>query len=136
MNAVNSPSSQLVECGIGKGFVDVWEATGKRPELKYTWDMVYNDNLQANFGRYRPRCRFDRIYYRDSKPSQFVPVNLNLLGLKRLTPHVCFPSDHWGLLAHFQPKNPQTLPQPSTSSANGSEKASGDSAGADFERQS
>jgi len=77
--------------GMPKGTIDVWEATGKRNECQYTWDMMRNDNLQTNFGKWRPRCRFDRIYFRDSQPSQLYPANFNLIGLERLRPRVCFP---------------------------------------------
>ena len=84
--------------GLPNGCIDVWEATGKRPECAYTWDMLRNDNLRIN-SKFKPRCRFDRIWVRDSKPSRLIPSSFHLVGIERLKPHVCFPSDHWGLLS-------------------------------------
>ena len=100
---LNMRDKELEETGgLPEGVADVWEATGKRPETRYTWDTMRNDNLNANFGKFKPRCRFDRVLVRDCKPnSQFVAKSFNLIGLERLKPHVCFPSDHWGILSVF-----------------------------------
>lgn len=84
--------------GLPNGCIDVWEATGKRPECAYTWDLLRNDNKQVNT-KFKPRCRFDRIWVRDSKPSHLIPLSFDLIGIQRLKPHICFPSDHWGLLS-------------------------------------
>ncbi|KAK3087966.1 hypothetical protein FSP39_012910 [Pinctada imbricata] len=67
--------------GIPSGIVDLWEETGSRPEAKYTWDMTRNDNLTFN-GKYKPRCRFDRLYMKSAKPMKLKPVILNLLDWK------------------------------------------------------
>jgi tyrosyl-DNA phosphodiesterase 2 len=91
--------------GLPNPVIDVWEATGRRKELAFTWDMMRNDNLDfrpRGKGNFKPRFRFDRIFVRDSNPSQIIPEHFGLLGLERLRPHVCFPSDHWGLLCHFR----------------------------------
>ena len=53
--------------------------------------------LQANFGKFRPRCRFDRIYLRDSSPSTVTATQFGLIGLQKITDTQAFPSDHWGL---------------------------------------
>lgn len=87
--------------GIPPDWEDAWTATGSRAECRYTWDTLRNDNLKTNFGKYKPRCRFDRIWFRDSKPSRLVPSQFSLIGIQRLKPHVCFPSDHWGILCIF-----------------------------------
>ena len=48
------------------------------------------------------RCRFDRIYMRHCTPEpELKPVYFELIGLERLKTCRRFPSDHWGLLAHF-----------------------------------
>lgn len=86
--------------GVPHSMEDMWEACGRRKEATYTWDLTRNDNLIWN-GRFKPRCRFDRAYLRRSKPAHFKPAFFGLIGLERLKPHTCFPSDHWGLLCHF-----------------------------------
>ena len=78
------------------GVVDIWEETGKRPEAQYTWDMKKNDNLDINF---KPRCRFDRLYYRPG--NHLKAVYFELVGFERIASCRRFPSDHWGILAHF-----------------------------------
>ncbi|RWS02559.1 tyrosyl-DNA phosphodiesterase 2-like protein [Dinothrombium tinctorium] len=89
--------------GLPSGILDVWEATGKRKECQYTWDMMRNDNLDWRGGpKGAPRCRFDRIFFRPSNPIKLTCDYFGLIGIERLKPHVCFPSDHWGLLAHFK----------------------------------
>lgn len=66
--------------------------------------MTRNDNLKTA-GSFKniasARCRFDRLYYRPSKPLNFKLEYFGLIGLERLKPHVCFPSDHWGILVCF-----------------------------------
>ena len=99
----NAPlvSSQLQAIGgIPSKTCDLWEATGSRPEAKFTWDLTRNDNLEWPH-KFRPRCRFDRLFMRDSQPLGLKPVYFELVGLERL--EVCrrFCSDHWGLLAHL-----------------------------------
>jgi len=91
--------------GVPAGVADVWEAAGRRPEAMYTWDLQRNDNLDWS-QRYRPRCRFDRLYYRPA--DQLRPVYFELVGLERLSRfNGCqrFPSDHWGIVAHFDKKD-------------------------------
>lgn len=87
--------------GLPQGVKDVWESCGQRKEVRYTWDMTRNDNVTWN-GRFKPRCRFDRVYIRAAKPATMKPAFFGMVGLERLKPHRCFPSDHWGLLCHFK----------------------------------
>ncbi|RWS22985.1 hypothetical protein B4U80_02823 [Leptotrombidium deliense] len=90
--------------GLPNGVVDVWQATGCRKECEYTWDMTRNDNLEWRSSGKKgmpPRCRFDRIFFRDSRPSRLFPLYFGLIGIERLKPFVCFPSDHWGLFSQF-----------------------------------
>ena len=86
--------------GIPSKTCDLWEATGSRQEAKFTWDLTRNDNLEWPH-KFRPRCRFDRLFIRDAQPLGLKPVYFELVGLERL--EVCrrFCSDHWGLLAHL-----------------------------------
>lgn len=99
---LNMREKELMEGGgYPREIKDAWIETGKKKECEYTWDMMRNDNLEGSFGKFKPRCRFDRILIRDSEPSSIIPSLFNLIGLERLKPHVCFPSDHWGILCVF-----------------------------------
>ncbi|VDI35521.1 tyrosyl-DNA phosphodiesterase 2 [Mytilus galloprovincialis] len=87
--------------GLPEGVFDMWQVTGSRKEAEFTWDMMRNTNLEWA-GRFKPRCRFDRIYTRHCKPkSVIVPKYFELVGLEKIPSCGLFPSDHWGLLAHF-----------------------------------
>ena len=86
--------------GIPSKTYDLWEATGQRPEAKFTWDLTRNDNLEWPH-KFRPRCRFDRLFMRDAQPRGLKPVYFELVGLERLDGCRRFCSDHWGLLAHL-----------------------------------
>ena len=88
--------------------MDIWQETGKRSVAKFTWDLRKNDNIDWQFGT-KPRCRFDRIYYRpathekytESSKTSMEPVHFELTGITRLENCKRFPSDHWGILSHF-----------------------------------
>ena len=87
--------------GLPAGIVDVWEATGSRKEARYTWDMFRNDNL-GHEGKWRTRMRFDRLFLRQCASSaKLKPVYFELVGLERLPGVQRFPSDHWGILTHW-----------------------------------
>ena len=66
-----------------------------------------NTNKQMP-GKFKPRCRFDRVYFRPAtaKESQWVaqPKFFGLIGLQKIANYQCFPSDHWGLLMDFDTK--------------------------------
>ncbi|CAN7989444.1 unnamed protein product [Ixodes hexagonus] len=99
---LNLRDSELDDLGgLPHNFEDVWESCGQRKEARYTWDMTRNDNVTWN-GRFKPRCRFDRVYFKRSQPTSLKPVFFGLIGLERLKPHRCFPSDHWGIICCFK----------------------------------
>ncbi|XP_064651882.1 tyrosyl-DNA phosphodiesterase 2-like [Lineus longissimus] len=82
---------------------DVWELTGKRRMAQFTWDQQRNDNLGMD-GKFKPKLRFDRIYIRSSDPMCVKPVYFELVGLERVPACKRFPSDHWGILTHYDIK--------------------------------
>ncbi|XP_074656077.1 tyrosyl-DNA phosphodiesterase 2-like [Tubulanus polymorphus] len=87
--------------GAPDGVYDAWELGGKRPVAKYTWDLSKNDNKQMP-GKSQPKLRFDRLYVRHSKPKANVKlVYFELCGIERLKSCQRFPSDHWGILTHY-----------------------------------
>ncbi|NWI21115.1 TYDP2 phosphodiesterase, partial [Crypturellus soui] len=84
--------------GLPGSIVDVWEFLGKPKHCRYTWDTSCNSNLAA---AYTCRLRFDRLYLRSAPHGgHIVPRSMDLIGLEKLD---CgrFPSDHWGVLCHF-----------------------------------
>ncbi|KAF2353020.1 Endonuclease/exonuclease/phosphatase [Trinorchestia longiramus] len=111
---LNLRDREVAAVGLPSRVVDVWEATGKRTSVQHTWDLTRNTNKQMN-GKFQPRCRFDRLYLRrqeqaaasssseaTSGPSMAVARHFGLVGLKKVQGTQYFPSDHWGLLAHFE----------------------------------
>lgn len=87
--------------GLPADIVDMWEATGSRKEARYTWDTFRNDNL-GHEGKWRTKLRFDRLYLRQCASSaRLKPVYFELVGLHRISGVQRFPSDHWGILMHF-----------------------------------
>lgn len=79
---------------------DLWVAGGSRPESRYTWDMTRNTNTEFA-GRFKPRCRFDRAYLRQTSPQSVRPKFFGLIGLQKVFGTQSFPSDHWGIMVHF-----------------------------------
>lgn len=80
---------------------DVWTKCGSNVLSKFTWDLKYNKNKQMP-GRVQPRCRFDRLFYRESIPANLKPEFFGLTGLEEVAGTNSFPSDHWGVVALFQ----------------------------------
>ena len=57
--------SQVASVGLPVGARDVWEELGSRAEVRYTWDLTRNTNLEWA-GKWKPRCRSvvtDIIYH-------------------------------------------------------------------------
>lgn len=68
---INNNSNNNSNCShtiVPEGTVDAWEFLGRKPECMYTWDMLRNDNHNEIKRRYKPRCRFDRIYITADPP--------------------------------------------------------------------
>ena len=93
--------------GVPNGIYDVWEFMGSDSKCKFTWDLLLNTNKHSykQSDDHKPRFRFDRIYFRDSDPPQITPVYFELVGKEKLRAYDVFPSDHFGLLTHFDIKD-------------------------------
>lgn len=97
---LNLRDSEVEKIGHLNGkLADLWEETGRRPEARYTWDRMYNDNLDATAWLTKPRHRFDRLYYRSADLVK--AVYFELVGFQKDPECKRFPSDHWGIMAHF-----------------------------------
>ncbi|XP_037040309.1 tyrosyl-DNA phosphodiesterase 2-like [Bradysia coprophila] len=79
---------------------DLWMRNGSSSS-KFTWDLKYNTNKQMP-GKVQPRCRFDRLFFRESVPATLTPEFFGLTGLSKVAGTNSFPSDHWGVVAFFQ----------------------------------
>ncbi|XP_045610571.1 tyrosyl-DNA phosphodiesterase 2 [Procambarus clarkii] len=98
---LNLRDKEVISAGLPSNCFDLWEACGRRPECKWTWDTERNTNKQFP-GRYKPKTRFDRVYLRPSDPPIITPRHFGLLGLEKTSGTQSFPSDHWGVLIHFE----------------------------------
>lgn len=88
---------QVVQAGQPAIAKDVWEVCGSDKNHKYTWDCQKNDNKY--FEKFKPRCRFDRLYVNADGPLK--AQRFELTGMVRIRTSLCFPSDHWGVSASF-----------------------------------
>jgi tyrosyl-DNA phosphodiesterase 2 len=90
--------------GLPNDVYDLWQSTGARKECLYTWDCLRNNNLVMN-GKFKPRCRFDRMFYRrakiDNEELRLSPVYFELEGLEKLKSCSRFCSDHWAIQCYF-----------------------------------
>ncbi|XP_068201510.1 tyrosyl-DNA phosphodiesterase 2-like isoform X2 [Palaemon carinicauda] len=80
---------------------DLWETCGRRPECRWTWDTQRNTNKEYP-GRYKPKTRFDRVYLKQATPAAVTPKHFGLVGIQKVAGTQSFPSDHWGIIVHFQ----------------------------------
>ncbi|XP_042866505.1 tyrosyl-DNA phosphodiesterase 2-like isoform X2 [Penaeus japonicus] len=102
---------------------DLWEACGRRNECRWTWDTQRNTNREMS-GQYKPRCRFDRVYLRPSNPPIITPRHFGLLGLEKVRGTQSFPSDHWGIIVHFEVVGNKSESKPKTLAGSSSGSAS------------
>lgn len=79
----------------------MWITCGSRKECQYTWDTMRNTNSQIP-SKFKPRCRFDRMYLRNSHPQSVLPLFFGLVGIQKVAGTQTFPSDHWGIQVHFE----------------------------------
>ena len=104
-------------CGLGaapgrsaSGHGTWWGTRTKRFECG-TWQCCrssMSDQSLLSFqmpGRFKPRCRFDRVYLRDSHPKRVTEEHFGLFGLEKIRQGQRFPSDHWGILVAFTLKS-------------------------------
>lgn len=82
----------------------MWEELGSRPELRYTWDLTRNSNLEWA-GKWKPRCRFDRVYLRSNDSRSVEADQFGLIGLEKVEGTQSFPSDHWGIRVNLRLKH-------------------------------
>ena len=82
--------------GLPPEVKDVWEDLGRREEVRYTWDLQRNSNLEWA-GKWKPKCRFDRVYIRFSDTNNVIADQFGLVGLEKVAGTQAFPSDHWGI---------------------------------------
>ena len=98
---LNLRDKELKELGgLMGGIKDAWIEAGSDESKRFSWDMELNDNLTLNGSR-KPRCRFDRVYYRASKSEPVSVQKFDFIGKERLLTSDCFASDHWGLFCEF-----------------------------------
>lgn len=86
---------------VPSNMCDVWIKCGSNSSSKYTWDLALNTNKRMP-NKQQPRCRFDRIYYRESVPVSVRPEFFGITGLEKVPGTDSFPSDHWGVAVLFQ----------------------------------
>jgi len=87
--------------GLPSGVQDLWIAMGRRKEVQYTWDMLRNQNKDIG-GKFKPRMRFDRVYFKPSQKNDIKPEHFGLVGIEKVPGHQVFPSDHWGIFCIFK----------------------------------
>ncbi|KAK7086708.1 Tyrosyl-DNA phosphodiesterase 2 [Halocaridina rubra] len=97
---LNARDSEVDATKIPEAF-DLWESCGRRPEAKWTWDVQRNTNKEFP-GRFKPKARFDRLYLKQASPPVVAPKHFGLIGLQKVSGTDSFPSDHWGVIVHFE----------------------------------
>ena len=93
---LNLRDPEVKSVGIPSSAKDVWEQLGSREEVRWTWDLQRNTNKEVE-GKWKPRCRFDRLYVRPSQTENLLADQFGLIGLEKVEGTQSFPSDHWGI---------------------------------------
>ena len=93
---LNLRDPEVKSVGIPSSARDVWEQLGSREEVRWTWDLQRNTNKEVE-GKWKPRCRFDRLYVRPSQTENLLAEQFGLIGLEKVEGTQSFPSDHWGI---------------------------------------
>lgn len=99
---LNARDSEL-QGRVPVNMCDVWMKCGANEYAKHTWDLKLNTNKQMP-SKVQPRCRFDRLFFRESIPASVTPEFFGLTGLDVVNGTDSFPSDHWAIVAFFQMK--------------------------------
>ncbi|CAL4062743.1 unnamed protein product, partial [Meganyctiphanes norvegica] len=100
---LNIRDKEVTQVGLPSGVFDLWEACGRRPECRYTWDTMRNTNKEIG-GRFKPRMRFDRVYLGQPSKPVITPKHFGLVGIEKVLGLQSFPSDHWGIVTYFEVK--------------------------------
>lgn len=100
---LNARDNEVKQVGVlDNGIKDAWIETGSDVNTKFTWDMNLNDNLKMNG---KPRCRFDRVFYKAAGMKNMTAKKFEFVGMQRLSSCDRFASDHWGILCKFSFNN-------------------------------
>lgn len=73
--------------------------------IKVTVHTGFLSSLFQFPGRFKPRLRFDRVYLGSPITPNVItslPRHFGLVGLEKVTNTQSFPSDHWGLIVHYE----------------------------------
>ncbi|CAM9735706.1 unnamed protein product [Choristocarpus tenellus] len=89
----NLREAEIKSEALAKEVGDMWKLCGSDPEVRFTWDLLKNDN--KDFGSFKPRARYDRVF--TSPTASEGALSFDLLGRERMAPESCFPSDHFGV---------------------------------------
>ncbi|XP_057291082.1 tyrosyl-DNA phosphodiesterase 2-like isoform X1 [Hydractinia symbiolongicarpus] len=84
--------------GLPAGVLDSWVVNGSKPNVRFTWDLMQNDNLQFA-GSSQPRARYDRMFFKAAEDKEVQCTSFLLVGMERIEACRKFPSDHFGILA-------------------------------------
>merc|ERR1712080_753831 len=80
---LNTRDSERAKVGIPTGIEDLWITLGKRKECQYTWDTTKNTYIKIS-GPFKPRCRFDRVYFKPSVNKSITPEHFSLCGNEKV----------------------------------------------------
>ncbi|XP_071545260.1 tyrosyl-DNA phosphodiesterase 2-like isoform X2 [Panulirus ornatus] len=116
---LNLRDKEVTEGVLPSSVFDLWEACGRRQECRWTWDTMRNTNRNMP-GHFKPRLRFDRVYMKPAIPPVITPKHFGLLGLEKAPGTQSFPSDHWGIIVHFEVVGKQAGNFKTSSSSGGS----------------
>lgn len=89
--------SQLAPMMHAQGIRDAWVERGMPRATQYTWNCQRNDTLRRMRDP-KPKMRLDQVWCKGLRC-----VSFELLGTTRVDDFIRFASDHFGILAKFEP---------------------------------
>lgn len=100
---LNVRDDEIKSIELPSNILDVWEYLGSPKNCQYTWNCLMNRNFCKNFFFFKPRCRFDRVYWIKNNADNYAkPINIKKVGNTRVSKqHHMLPSDHYGLIIKF-----------------------------------